>query len=416
MNAIPDMIGSQVAVHDLAPDEAVSRLIDFAADLKVSDLFFASNDNHVAVSARHLGIIRLLTLLPAEHGRHCLSHIKALAGMDVTERRRPLDGRWTRDQDDRRIDLRISTMPTLYGEDIALRILDHNTQKLDLQNLGLLQAELNQVRDLLASPGGLILVTGPTGAGKTTTLYACLRHLNNGERKINTIEDPIEYALDGVRQSQVNHRLEIEVPELLRGVLRQSPDVIMVGEVRDRLTAETTVRAANSGHLVLATLHAPTSAGAVQSMLALGVEPHFLAGCLHGVLAQRLVRTLCPQCRVPLDASVAPGLLDEVTPWLQPGEGETLYGSRGCPACYHAGFAARTGVFEVMTITPPLRELIANKETTETIHQKAVEEGLIEFRQAGRVKVARGETTLEEILRALPLEDSVTHYADLHAR
>src|SRR5207237_1310142 len=192
------------------------------------------------------------------------------------------------------------------------------------------------------------------GAGKTTTLYACLNYLNNGQRKINTIEDPIEYALAGVRQSQVNPRLEVDFPELLRSVLRQAPDVIMVGEVRDPVTAETAVRAANSGHLVLATLHAPVAAGAIQSMLSLGVHPHFLSSSLRGVIAQRLIRTLCPKCKTSFDLTDSVHTFDEVRPWLEPGQGQVLYGPVGCAACRMNGYAGRTGVFELLTVTRPI--------------------------------------------------------------
>src|SRR5262249_28636974 len=184
-------------------------------------------------------------------------------------------------------------------EDVTLRLLQRDTQLLAISQLGLPRHDFNELQGALASPSGMLLVTGPTGSGKTTTLYACLNSLNNGARKINTIEDPIEYAIDGVRQSQVNLKLQVDFPDLLRNVLRQTPDVIMIGEIRDGVTAATAVHAANSGHLVLATLHAPTAAGAIQSMVSLGVHPHFLASSLVGVIAQRLVRTLCPQCKMP---------------------------------------------------------------------------------------------------------------------
>jgi len=265
-------------VHDLGPEEAVSRLIDHAVAIQASDLYLTSNENHVAVLARHLGIVRILTVLNLELGRRCLNAIKALAGMDVVEHRRPQDGRWLRHlPSGDKIDLRINTIPTLFGEDFTLRLLVRRPSFVNLENLGMELQDYHQLLNILASPSGLILVTGPTGSGKTTTLYACLGYLNNGLRKINTIEDPVEYAVDGIRQSQVNQQLDVDFPELLRSVLRQAPDIIMVGEIRDPLTAETAVRAANSGHLVLATLHAPIAAGAIQSMLSFGIPHHFLA-------------------------------------------------------------------------------------------------------------------------------------------
>jgi type II secretory ATPase GspE/PulE/Tfp pilus assembly ATPase PilB-like protein len=337
-------------------------------------------------------------------GKRCIGHIKASAGMDVAEKRRPLDGRWLTERNGQRIDLRISTIPTMYGEDVTLRLLTRDTPLLQLDSLGLSQKEYNELLRLLGGPSGLILVIGPTGAGKTTTLYGCINHLNNGQRKINTIEDPIEYALPGIRQSQINPRLDLDFPDLLRGVLRQAPDVIMVGEIRDVVTAETAVRAANSGHLVLATLHAPIAAGAIQSLLNLGVHPHFLASSLRGVLAQRLVRTLCPDCKVSFDMSLAPHTFEEVRPWLQPGEGQELYAARGCPACGHTGYTARTGVFEVMSIAPDMRRMIFERQPMQVLQKRAIAEGMLELRQAALLAVARGLTTSEEVLRVIPTE------------
>jgi type II secretory ATPase GspE/PulE/Tfp pilus assembly ATPase PilB-like protein len=394
-----------IDVDDLTPQDAVERLIEHGAELFVSDLFFTSNKDSVTVQARHYGILRPISTLSLDMGKRCMSHIKAMAGMDVAERRRPLDGRWIYERDSgSTLDLRINTIPTLYGEDFTLRLLVRDSQLLALDRLGMLQADYNRLLSMLNSPGGLILVTGPTGSGKTTTLYGCLTYLNNGERKINTIEDPIEYAIAGIRQSQINPRLDVGFPELLRGVLRQGPDVVMIGEIRDPVTAETAVRAANSGQLVLATLHAPVAAGGVQSMLSLGVHPHFLASSLLGVIAQRLVRTLCPRCRIAFDLADAPETFAEVRHRLKPDEGKVLYGPKGCPACRELGYDGRTGVFEVLPVSRPLRQLILGRQPTQTIRQKAIDEGMIEFRHSALLKVARGETSIEEVFRAVPSE------------
>jgi general secretion pathway protein E len=395
----------QVAVHDLAPEAAVAKLIDHAVLIQASDLYFLTNENHIAVLARHLGIMRVLTLLNLELGRRCLSHIKALADLDIVEHRRPQDGRWVRQiPGSDKIDLRINIMPTLYGEDFTLRLLVRQVSLLPLDNLGLEQQDHQQLLSLLASPSGLILVTGPTGSGKTTTLYAGLQHLNNGLRKINTIEDPIECGMEGIRQSQVNVALGVDFPQLLRSVLRQAPDVIMVGEIRDPLTAETAVRAANSGHLVLATLHAPIAAGAIQSMLSLGIAHHFLGSALRGVIAQRLVRILCPRCKTSVDLSLYPQIFEEVKRWLKPGEGQRLYAAMGCVDCRRTGYIARSGVFEVLNINEKLRKLIIEKQGTPVLRQLALEEGLLDFRQSALLKVARGQTSADEVLRVVPTE------------
>jgi type II secretory ATPase GspE/PulE/Tfp pilus assembly ATPase PilB-like protein len=394
-----------VAVHDLAPEEAVGRLIDHAVAIKASDLYFTTNENHVAVLARHLGIVRLLTVLKPDLGRHCLNAIKALAGMDVVEHRRPQDGRWLRQvPGQEKVDLRINTIPTLFGEDFALRLLARQLSFARLEHLGMELQDYHQVLNILNSPSGLILVTGPTGSGKTTTLYACLGYLNNGLRKINTIEDPVEYAVEGIRQSQVNPQLDVDFPDLLRSVLRQAPDIIMVGEIRDAVTAETAVRAANSGHLVLATLHAPVAAGAIQSMLSFGITHHFLGSALRGVIAQRLVRTLCPECKTSVDLSLYPQIFEEVKTWLKADEGQRLFAALGCDACHKTGYAARTGVFEMLTVNKKVRQLIFEKKPTQVLRQKALEEGHLEFRQAALLKVARGQTSADEVLRVVPTE------------
>jgi type II secretory ATPase GspE/PulE/Tfp pilus assembly ATPase PilB-like protein len=394
-----------IDVNNEAPETAAARLIEHAAELRASDLFFTTNEDDVAVAVRHQGILRPISSLSLDLGRRCISQIKTLAGMNMAEKRRPADGRWIFDRSgDRRLDLRINAVPTLYGEDLALRLLDRENRLLAIDELGLRRSDYNYLLSLLHSPSGLILVTGQTGSGKTTTLYACLSYLNNGERKINTIEDPIEYAIKGIRQSQVNPKIDLGFAELLRNVLRQSPDVIMIGEIRDSETAETAVHAANSGHLVLATLHAPVAAGAIQSMLRLGVHPHFLSSSLLGVIAQRLIRTLCPHCRVAYDGSLAPHTFEEVQQWLEPGQGQCLYGPSRCPQCYMTGYSGRTGTFEIMTITPEIRKLIDDGATMLAIHRKALEQGLLGFRQSAMLKVAQGETTVEEVVRVVPAE------------
>ncbi len=392
-------------VNHFNPERAVEALLEHAATLGVSDLFLCSDETSVSVAVRHLGVVRSISRLAPEIGRRCLAHIKALAGMDVAEKRRPLDGRWIHERaSGDTLDLRISTIPTMYGEDLALRLLDRHSRLLALDQLGMMQRDYNTMLSLLNNPSGLILVTGPTGAGKTTTLYACLRHLNNGQRKINTIEDPIEYALDGIRQSQVNPRIDVDFADLLRSVLRQAPDVIMIGEIRDGATAETAVRAANSGHLVFSTLHAPVAAGAVPSLLNLGVHPHFLASSLLGVVAQRLVRTLCPLCKASFDVSESKHAFDEVRRYLAPGQGEKLYGPSGCPKCKMLGYAGRSGVFEVMSISPALRKLIMERQPLQVLRNKALQEGMIEFRESALLKVALGETSIEEVFRTIPTE------------
>jgi len=386
------------------PDAVVLRLLEHAVAHRASDLFFCAEEHYTSVSIRHLGLWRRVAQLPAEFGKHCLALIKGRAGMDIAEHRRPQDGRWKYERGPGSvIDLRVNFLPTLHGEDCALRLLDRDTALLSIDALGLPIQEYNQLLKMLTSPSGLILVTGPTGAGKTTTLYACLSHLNDGRRKINTIENPVEYALAGVRQSPVNPRLHVGFTELLPGVLRQAPDVIMLGEVRDPETAKTAVRAAASGHLVLATLHAPQAAGAVQSMLNLGVPAPFLAASLLGVVAQRLVRTLNPKYHVAYEIGPAAVFLDEVAHLLPAGHGTKIYGP-GPEGRGKVAYVGRTGIFEVLLVDRAIREAVVQGQSVAVLHDLALKAGMIPMRHAALLAVARGQTSLEEVIRVVPAE------------
>jgi type II secretory ATPase GspE/PulE/Tfp pilus assembly ATPase PilB-like protein len=394
-----------MTADNLPPDQVVTLVLDRAVQLPASDVFFETNEDYVAVVVRHLGLRRPMLRLPVSLGQRCIAHIKALADMDVAEHRRPLDGRWIRHESGRWIDLRINTIPTLHGEDCCLRIMMRDMAGLQMKELGFIRKEMTDLLAMLNSPSGLILVAGPTGSGKTTTVYACLRYLNNGDRKINTIEDPIEYNLPGIRQSQVSPKIGLDFPDLLRSVLRQAPDVIVIGEIRDPVTAATAVHAANSGHLVLATVHAPVAFSVVQSMRAWGVPSHFLATSLVGVLAQRLLRTLCPACKLPFPLDCTPTLFEDVKRWLGPDEALTLCLAKGCPECHGTGYASRTGVFEIMRVSHAMRSIISEGKPVKHIRQMALEEGLIELRQAALLKVAQGLTTAEEVVRAMPAEE-----------
>jgi type II secretory ATPase GspE/PulE/Tfp pilus assembly ATPase PilB-like protein len=395
----------ELKLDSLSPEQAVATLLRQAMEMNASDLFFSAAEDCTEIQVRHLGTIRSLGQINPTFARRCLTHIKALAGIPLQNRRRPYEGRWVSiDDEGRKADLRLSTIPTLHGEDLSLRLLRRDSSLRNLDGLGMSRRQLNEVLAMVTAPAGLILVTGPTSAGKTTTLYACLQHLNDGRRRLNTIEDPIEYSVAGIQQSQINPAVNLDFPDLLRSVLRHSPDVIMIGEIRDPVTAQTAVRAANSGHLVLATLHAPTACGAVQSMINLDVHPHSLSSSLRGVIAQRLVRTLCPQCKVKYDLDESSDTFQELAPWLVEGEGRHFWTAPGCAACANAGFVDRTGVFEVLSITPALRQLISQARPAGEIEQSAQGEGLVNFRQAGLLKVAQGQTSIEEVIRVVPAE------------
>ena len=372
----------------------VAHLIDHAVSLGASDLFFSAEEEGCAVSIRHLGVIRPVGRMTMDFGRHCLAHLRAEAAMDVAEHRRPHDGRAPHvTANGKTVDLRVCSLPTLHGEDAAIRILDREVSMFQLDKLGMLAEDQERLLRLLSYPGGLILVTGPTGCGKTTTLYSCILHLNSGRRRIHTIEDPIEYAIAGIHQSQPNEKLGLRFPDLLRGMIRQGPDVIMVGEIRDPETAHTAVSAANSGHLVLATLHAPLAAGAVASMFAFDVAPHFLATSLIGIISQRLVRTFCPECRFPVEGDTTAG-----------DPPARRYSALGCSVCHQTGFGGRTALFEVLEVSRAVRDLIQSRQPAQAIEQQAYRDGMIGFRRSADALIARGMTDMAEVERCLPPE------------
>jgi type II secretory ATPase GspE/PulE/Tfp pilus assembly ATPase PilB-like protein len=386
-------------------EDAVTKLIDYAAEIRASDLFFLCQEFTTRVAVRHLGSVREVTVFSPEFGRRAISTVKALAGMDISDRLRPGEGRRIHYRKERPpVDLRVNSIPTVFGEDITIRLLDREVGLLKLNDLRLSPNEFNALAGLLQKPAGLILVTGPTGSGKTTTLYACIQHLNNGQRKINTLEDPVEFIVPGVNQSQVNTKIGLDFPELLTSCLRQAPDVIMVGEIRDPVTASTAVRAANSGHLVLATLHAPVAVAAPQSMVAYGVNRTFLASSLLGVVSQRLLRALCAHCRVPIDVSEIPGVFDEVKMWLEPGTPLSIFAPGQCDQCLQAGYDRRICLAEVLVMDDELREMIIHGKSSMEIHRRSLEKGMMDFAQAAMLQIARGDTTMEEMFRIVPTE------------
>lgn len=388
----------------MQPQDAMAAIIRQASQMRASDLFMLSEEETTTIAVRRLGIVEQLAAVSKAQGGQLIRSLKAAAGMDITELRRPHDGRYIQEVGNHRVDLRINSIPTHFGEDLTCRIHDSDVNLLGIDELGMSPRDQSNLLSMLNSPSGLILVTGPTGTGKTATLYASLQYLNDGTRKINTLEDPIECSIPGIRQSQVNLKVGMNFSDLLRHVLRQAPDVIMIGEIRDEETANTAVRAASSGHLVLATLHAPIAAGAVQSMLALGAHPFFLASCLLGIVAQRLIRVLNPETRKEFDISESPETFSDIQDLLGPDEGKSIYGPDPADKNSQGGYISRTGLFEVMTLNRELRRKIAEGRPRLEIEEAAIDNGMIEFRRSALLKIAQGYTSTEEMLRAVPLE------------
>ncbi len=321
-----------------------------------------------------------------------------MAGMDIAERRMPQDGRCSVRLGQREVDLRISTVPTSFGERSVLRLLDKSSGIFSLDELGLWSEDLKKFDSFLTRSHGVIFVTGPTGSGKSTTLYACLNRINSAEKNVITIEDPIEYQLEGISQIQVASKKGMNFATSLRHVLRQDPDVIMVGEVRDIETARMAIQSSLTGHLVFSTLHTNDSAGAVSRLLDLGVEPYLVSSSLIAIIAQRLVRKVCQDCKEPVEPSEHElrelGLADESV--AHKGK---FYVGRGCDKCFQTGYRGRTGIYEMMMITPDIQNLIYSRESAGTIKRHALNTGLKTLRMDGARKVLGGFTTIAEVLR-----------------
>ena len=387
------------AVADLQPAEVWDRIITVAVREQASDVHVTFQNDRAPVAVRLDGRLFPQGCLPRDLGQRLVSHVKVAATLDPAERRRPQDGRIDQEVDGRPIDLRVAILPTKHGECLAVRVQDRQVGLLELDQLGMDRRQLTVLSDLIDAPSGLILVTGPTGSGKTTTMYAMLRRLADGSRKIITVETPIEYDLPGTEQSEVNYKIGVDYAALVRAALRQDPNVIMIGEVRDTETAQAVIRAANSGRLVLATAHAVNAATAVESLIALGAHPHFVARSLRGAVAQTLARRLCPCCTIPLDETTDDQLLGDVQHLLQPGEQPTLSLGRGCPHCRHTGYRGRIGAFEVLVADEEIRGLIRRGAAAREVHAHAVRQQMVTIAEAGKLAVLRGQTTIEELVQ-----------------
>lgn len=378
----------------------VNSLLQQAIEQNASDIHIEPGERRVRVRFRVDGLLREVTGLPSHAGPPVVSRVKIMAGMDIADRRVPQDGRVKIRQGGQEVNLRVSTMPTAYGEKAVIRLLPRSAETtFRVERLALQQANYLKFINALRASCGIILITGPTGSGKTTTLYAALNELNTVEKNIVTVEDPVEYVLEGINQTQVNPRAGVTFASALRSLLRQDPDIIMVGEIRDAETARTAVRAAATGHLVLSTLHTNDAAGAVVRLLDMGVEPYLVASSLLLVLGQRLVRTICQDCRVSYE-------IPECFPWrasmgINPAEKVLLYRGEGCSRCGNTGYRGRIPVHEVLSVTPEIRFLVHSGASAAQIKEKAVAGGMITLWEDGMARVREGLTTIEEIMRVV---------------
>lgn len=386
-------------LEQAAGDSPVVKLVNYciynAVKDGASDIHIEPGDHQLRIRYRIDGSLVEKLRPPHQMSAAIASRIKIMAGLDIAERRIAQDGGIHVMMDRRPIDLRVSTMPGRFGEKVVIRVIDNEKASVNLEKLGFGYETLKQWRKLLSLPNGIILVTGPTGSGKSTTLYACLQEINSEDINICTIEDPVEYNLNGINQFQVNDKAGFTFASALRALLRQDPDVMMVGEIRDQETARLATQAALTGHLVFSTLHTNDAPGAITRLYNLGIEPYLVGATVMGVLAQRLVRKLCPHCREPYEA----GLNEKIQIEKHAGPVETLYRPKGCAKCRQLGFSGRIGIYELLVPDDRLVELIGNGASLNDIRQAALSSGMRTLRMDGLEKVKSGITTLEEIYR-----------------
>jgi general secretion pathway protein E len=387
-------------LRDMASEAPVIRLVNLiiskAIEMRASDVHLEPFEDRFRIRYRIDGVLHDMEAPPRRLQAAVISRVKIMAKMDIAERRLPQDGRIKLMVNNKEVDFRISTIPTLFGESVVMRILDRSSVVLDLEQLGFPKILLKTYESLINKPYGMILVTGPTGSGKTTTLYGSLERINTPDKKIITVEDPVEYQLMGINQIQVKPQIGLTFASGLRSIVRQDPDVILIGEIRDMETAEIAVQSALTGHLVFSTLHTNDAAGAVTRLLEMGVEDYLLSSCLLAIMAQRLVRVLCPKCKKKIVSN--PALLKEIEQEIGEGPAET-YEPVGCESCAFTGYQGRTGIHELLPVTPQISELILNRATASRIKKKAVENGMKTLRLDGWDKVRRGVTSISELIR-----------------
>jgi general secretion pathway protein E len=375
----------------------VKRLIVNAVEIQASDIHFEPFDKVFKIRYRIDGVLHEIETPPIRLQAAIISRVKIMAKLDIAERRLPQDGSIKLKISDREIDFRVSTIPTLYGESLVMRILDRESLKLDLEKLGFPKDIYDKYLELIRQPYGMILVTGPTGSGKTSTLYTTLTMINSSEKKVITLEDPVEYQLSGVNQIHVKPKIGLTFAAGLRSIVRQDPDIILVGEIRDHETAEISIQSALTGHLLFSTLHTNDSAGAITRLMDMGVENFLLSSTLLGILAQRLVRVICPDCKeIFLPEKRLLNLMN--LPDLELSQMQFFHG-KGCDACHHTGFKGRTAIFEYLPVDEAIRKEIISKSSTEAIKKTAMEAGVRTLREDGWEKVKKGVTTISEVLR-----------------
>jgi type IV pilus assembly protein PilB len=379
----------------------VNQIIHTAVQQKVSDIHIESQEKNVVVRFRVDGVLRTEKTLPKNTQNVIISRLKIVAKLNIAEKRLPQDGRIQMNVDSRRIDIRVSTLPSVHGESVVMRILDQSSGIKKITELGFLENNQRQFEKLLNKPNGIILITGPTGSGKTSTLYSGLKDLNHEDVKIITVEDPVEYRMEGITQVQVNAQIGLTFASGLRSILRQDPNIVMVGEIRDTETAEIAIRASLTGHLVLSTLHTNGAVDTISRLMDMGIESYLIASSLNGIVAQRLVRRICPDCKTRVQANdqiVELYKKMNVTPSQSPLQ---IYHGKGCTSCHKSGYRGRVAIHEVLTIDEPMRRLIAQNISSDEMRIHLAKSGFRNMFADGLVKSMQGLTTVEEVVKAV---------------
>ena len=399
-----DDLGEEDLAHlkDLASEAPVIKMVNLimqrAIETKASDIHIEPFEQSLKIRLRIDGVLQEIDAPHVKSTAAVISRIKIMAKLNIAERRLPQDGRIKVQMIGKELDLRVSTIPTMHGESVVIRLLDKENTVLDFAALGFAGRHLQQFIDVLSLPHGILLITGPTGSGKSTTMYAALKQLNTPERKIITVEDPVEYQMEGINQIQAKPQIGLTFASALRSIVRQDPDVIMIGEMRDLETARIAVQSALTGHLVLSTLHTNDAAGGITRLLDMGLEEYLLTSTVNGILAQRLIRKLCPSCKK--GAIAAPEIVKDLRLQRFAPNGEiVLYQPIGCSACSNTGYRGRLAIIEFLPMTDPIRKLIMAHEEAGAIQKLAITEGMQTLYENGLVKVIEGITTLEEVMR-----------------
>ncbi|HEX4139739.1 MAG TPA: ATPase, T2SS/T4P/T4SS family [Candidatus Methylacidiphilales bacterium] len=375
----------------------VNTVLAQAIQARASDIHFEPFEYDFKIRYRVDGALYEMAPPPRSLASAVTSRIKVMSQMNIAERRIPQDGRIQTTMSGRQVDLRVSTLPTQFGESVVLRVLDRSSVKLDLGAIGMPKRIYDYICGVIEKPNGIFIVTGPTGSGKTTTLYACLNRINTSDSKLLTAEEPVEYEIEGIQQVPINEGIGLTFARALRAFLRQDPDRIMVGETRDLETAQIAIQASLTGHLVFTTLHTNDAPGAVARLIDMGVEPFLISSSLEAVLGQRLVRKICTSCRQPYEPSEA--ILRQIGLTIHDIGDKNFYYGAGCSECNNTGYKGRKGIYELLDITEPIRELITQRAPSQVIRQKAIEQGMSTLRADGLRSIFEGETTIEEVLK-----------------